>query len=397
MKNPGYVYVLINPAMEGLVKIGRTERDPHERAKELSVATGVPTPFFVAYDSFFEDCVGAEQFIHATLELKGYRLTNNKEFFNCPPNEAIKTVVEAQTYIASIQSNEEQRQNENDVTPTQRLMEPWKESLELALAYYSGEGDFLQDYEKAIKYFKQAVKLGSVEACVYLGNMYRNCLGVAKNLNEALMFYEEGTRKGDITCLAYMAMAYYELEHFENSNKCWQKYFESEEFQQDLSGRRAEIAWESYKYDTLSLDSSSWSIDDYMHSLGNKVFRDMNFYKIKGEVVSYGDNIVGYVQREQPFGPLKEEFEKRLSTLKDSLKQKWNITIIEFDTKGFKGMWRLGSLIKVVGELMDDMDEAKQLLTEFPASFEIKIPEDQINAVVSRLESTGAKIKIEKI
>jgi hypothetical protein len=49
MNEPGFIYILINPSMAGLVKIGKTTRDPEARAKELSQATGVPTPFYVAY------------------------------------------------------------------------------------------------------------------------------------------------------------------------------------------------------------------------------------------------------------------------------------------------------------------------------------------------------------
>ena len=60
----GYVYVLINPSLNGIVKIGKTQNNPDERAKELSSATGVPTPFFVAYSSYFKDSNAAETFVH---------------------------------------------------------------------------------------------------------------------------------------------------------------------------------------------------------------------------------------------------------------------------------------------------------------------------------------------
>ena len=45
---PGWVYVLTNPAMPGLVKIGLTSRNPQVRAAELTQATGVPAPFVIA-------------------------------------------------------------------------------------------------------------------------------------------------------------------------------------------------------------------------------------------------------------------------------------------------------------------------------------------------------------
>ena len=45
----GWVYALINRSYDGLVKIGKTTRHPSERAEELSSASGVPTPFTVAF------------------------------------------------------------------------------------------------------------------------------------------------------------------------------------------------------------------------------------------------------------------------------------------------------------------------------------------------------------
>lgn len=41
MNDTGLVYVLINPSMEGLIKVGKTTRNPKERADELSKVTGV--------------------------------------------------------------------------------------------------------------------------------------------------------------------------------------------------------------------------------------------------------------------------------------------------------------------------------------------------------------------
>jgi len=40
----GYVYILTNPSMPGLVKIGRSKNGGRKRASDL-YQTGVPTPF----------------------------------------------------------------------------------------------------------------------------------------------------------------------------------------------------------------------------------------------------------------------------------------------------------------------------------------------------------------
>ena len=95
----GYVYVLINPSLEGLLKIGKTTRTPIERAKALSSATGVPTPFIVAYEKVFSDCSIAEQYVHTRLGEMGYRLSSNKEFFDAPLTEVINVIIEAESFI----------------------------------------------------------------------------------------------------------------------------------------------------------------------------------------------------------------------------------------------------------------------------------------------------------
>lgn len=91
-RTEGYVYVMTNSSIEGQVKIGKTTRDPYERAKELSSATGIPTPFVVVFYKQFKDCHYAEKLIHQYLEKKGYRVSNNREFFCMSINEAIEVV-----------------------------------------------------------------------------------------------------------------------------------------------------------------------------------------------------------------------------------------------------------------------------------------------------------------
>jgi len=45
----GWVYVLTNDVMPGLVKIGYTMKDPAIRTEDLSSETGVPIPYVVNY------------------------------------------------------------------------------------------------------------------------------------------------------------------------------------------------------------------------------------------------------------------------------------------------------------------------------------------------------------
>ena len=87
----GHVYILINASMEGYVKIGKTERTPAERARELSQVTGVPTPFWVAYSEKVPDCALAERLIH--LRLDQFRTNQGREFFYMPPEDAIRELM----------------------------------------------------------------------------------------------------------------------------------------------------------------------------------------------------------------------------------------------------------------------------------------------------------------
>jgi len=89
--NAGYVYILINQSMPGLIKIGRTLRDSRARARELST-TGVPTSFQLAFDIFSEEHERLEALAHN--KLADFRVSQNREFFRYPLHEAIKLLQE---------------------------------------------------------------------------------------------------------------------------------------------------------------------------------------------------------------------------------------------------------------------------------------------------------------
>ena len=77
----GYVYILINATMPGLVKICHTARTPELRAAELSAATGVPGRITVAWAHPVRDHEAMEGLAHGRLAR--YRVNNNREFFSC--------------------------------------------------------------------------------------------------------------------------------------------------------------------------------------------------------------------------------------------------------------------------------------------------------------------------
>lgn len=85
-----WVYVLSNPTVPGMLKIGYTKNLPEERARQISNATGVVLPYKVEW-AFH--CYNGEQLegeVHKYLE--SYRVNNHREFFQIPLDEAKKAV-----------------------------------------------------------------------------------------------------------------------------------------------------------------------------------------------------------------------------------------------------------------------------------------------------------------
>ena len=83
----GIVYVLSNPAMPGLVKIGKTARGSVDvRLSEL-YSTGVPVPFECEFAGRVVDESKVEKAFH--LAFGPYRLNPKREFFQIEPEQAI--------------------------------------------------------------------------------------------------------------------------------------------------------------------------------------------------------------------------------------------------------------------------------------------------------------------
>ncbi|MBF0438675.1 MAG: GIY-YIG nuclease family protein [Magnetococcales bacterium] len=100
--------------MPNIVKIGKTTREPSDRAKELSSFTSTPVPFIVVYEQLFEDCDSAENYIHTKLEQNNQRVANNREFFNAPVNEIIRIIAETPGILIA-------QPKENKTTNDQKL------------------------------------------------------------------------------------------------------------------------------------------------------------------------------------------------------------------------------------------------------------------------------------
>ncbi|MFN0156992.1 MAG: tetratricopeptide repeat protein [Bacteroidota bacterium] len=229
----GYVYLLINSSMEGFVKIGKTTKTPEERAKELSAATGVPTPFTVAFDSYFDDCEKAEAYIHSLFQEKGFRVSANKEFFQVPLTDAIKLILAAKDELTGSSDDLDIGLSRNQFGNDDAAL--WEVLLEKADAFYYGwSDDILQDYAEALKLYKQAARLGSAEAYEKVAAMHIRGEGCQPNYEVAIENLKEGARRENPECYSMMAQIFGgQMSEFkdskylniENAKKCWRKYF----------------------------------------------------------------------------------------------------------------------------------------------------------------------------
>lgn len=97
--NYGYVYVLSNEYMPGLVKIGFTSaKEAEQRAKEL-YTTGVPVPFTVEFACRVKHSKELEVALHDAFSDK--RINQNREFFKMHPSQVVAILKYLETLTKS--------------------------------------------------------------------------------------------------------------------------------------------------------------------------------------------------------------------------------------------------------------------------------------------------------
>jgi hypothetical protein len=74
-----YVYVLVNKSVPNMVKIGMTTKTPDERARDISAATGVPTPWIPIYSFSCYRSDLLEEEVHQYFQTQ--RVSGNREMF----------------------------------------------------------------------------------------------------------------------------------------------------------------------------------------------------------------------------------------------------------------------------------------------------------------------------
>lgn len=85
---PHYVYILVNPSVPGVCKIGYTTTTVYDRVKQINSATGVITPWYPVYTYKCPSGRLLEYEVHHHLEQLGVRLNPNREGFIISSDDA---------------------------------------------------------------------------------------------------------------------------------------------------------------------------------------------------------------------------------------------------------------------------------------------------------------------
>ena len=81
------IYILINEAMPGYVKIGKTSTNLEQRIRELSSTTSIPLPFTCFYACTVKDSTFVEHQLHDAFD--DSRINPKREFFQIAPERVV--------------------------------------------------------------------------------------------------------------------------------------------------------------------------------------------------------------------------------------------------------------------------------------------------------------------
>lgn len=280
-QNKGYLYILTNPSINGQVKIGRTERHPEERRKEISAATGVSTPFELVYWKFFDDCHLAESTLHKRLEQEGYRVSNNREFFTISEDKAKKLIEDLSLELTKSD------QNPNKIV---------KEGIRWL---YGNEGT-LRNEKRALDYFEQAASLDHYLgyywagiACEKIALSVKRKTDQASWQQRALNHYQNAMKKSYYKAYARASWLYRKFNQHNEANYTWNDFL-----------------LETSKLEKLDSDAAKWIIK-WADNWGNKNngLPDSPVWKKHGKEL-----ISSITKSNAPKGNAKKNISKKLSS-----------------------------------------------------------------------------------
>lgn len=236
----GFVYVMTNPSMPGLVKVGMSARNPALRAKDDDLtSTGVPTPFEVQYSALFDDMRKAEKLAHQKLSEYHY----NKEFFKTDIATAIYVIESVGiAFTKHFSMPEEQKKaaeiaRQKKVEEEKRRVQKAQDDLKRADELYNKAFNIHNEKsrrEEAKELYSEAIRLNPKHAYAYINRghliFYKRAIktwyhGSKYYAKDALKDYEKfvGLRPDRPEGYKAVAMVYETLSDYEIAIEYYQK------------------------------------------------------------------------------------------------------------------------------------------------------------------------------
>lgn len=231
-QNHGYVYILSNQSMPGLLNIGMTRSDPYKKVKELSSATGVPTSFNLVYYREFNDCVAAEFEIHSILAARGLRYNDQREFYSIDTTEAINILLSLKNDCVSSQTEEtfngrKDFNSDIDIVDFFKQKELEIKEFENSNFFKEGEDFIYNEYfshpnptnEEEAK-FKSYVDNGFICKVPFLAGIMSS-FDVELQINIILKYVEKGYVSGYIDVIRIYLESINGIDNLSVEKKCW--------------------------------------------------------------------------------------------------------------------------------------------------------------------------------
>jgi hypothetical protein len=224
----GYVYALINPSQEGLVRIEVTRGDPAQGAKDISIASNAESPYIVIFEQWFQDCKAALAFIQD--HLAEHESSEKGGFISASNTEAIRAILEAKSRLEPPNRPEQTAEsNTLEDTAKRNRRNFCRQLLTEGQRYQYGDPSTPKDESEAIKVYEKAIDMNCFDANRLIGTLYyeRYVFKTASDLDlrKALKYYEDDISNGNSRCWGDAARCYEKLRAYRNAEICWGNFW----------------------------------------------------------------------------------------------------------------------------------------------------------------------------
>ena len=195
MANEGVVYVLTNPAMPDMVKIGKTGRGVETRLNDL-YSTGVPLPFECSYAARVADMDRVERAFHNAFG--PYRVNPKREFFSIEPEQAIGLLELLATADVTPEAQQEAASVDVEASAAAQKIKSRRRGPRSLFSYGIPEGAVLQfrDGQTCRVVAEREVEFEGQVSC--LSPLTRRLLGYERNVWPAPYWSYEGQTLADL-------------------------------------------------------------------------------------------------------------------------------------------------------------------------------------------------------